>query len=53
MVARSANITNLLTGRGTATAPGMSGMTGGISGATKLAVAVTTGMLFFSDYSKL
>ncbi|XP_071512471.1 transcription factor SPT20 homolog isoform X2 [Panulirus ornatus] len=43
VVARSANLTNLLTARGTSTAPGMSGMTGSISGATKLAVAVTTG----------
>ncbi|KAK8736406.1 hypothetical protein OTU49_004985, partial [Cherax quadricarinatus] len=43
VVARSADITNLLAGRGAATAAGMAGMTGSIGGATKLAVAVTTG----------
>ncbi|KAK4296728.1 hypothetical protein Pmani_030806 [Petrolisthes manimaculis] len=41
VVARSANLTNILAGRGTASAAGMAG---GITGATKLAVDVKTGV---------
>nr|XP_027222743.1 transcription factor SPT20 homolog isoform X2 [Penaeus vannamei] len=44
VVGRSVNLTNFLSGRATATAAGVVGMTGGITGSAKLAVAVTTGM---------